>query len=846
MDLLSIRETPAINPFDALTFLKGVDVMTSSITFRTLNTRGFNSMANTRFMVRVDGTDIQAPGLNLPIGLLTSPSEMEIKSMELVPGPNSALYGPNAFNGLLNIETKDPFNYPGLSASVKIGANHWDGTDTTLQPYYDFAFRYAASFRNKVGFKIGGKFLKATDWIATNYEDVADYSGTQNLQIAPRGPRNPGYNGVNVYGDEVSAVFHAGNTELVPGFSFLNPGDTLRISRTGYLEKHLFNYGNYAFKLNGGLYYQLNQNTQLEYSGYLTGGTTVYQSGSRYVIQDFRYQNHKVEVKGFNYFLRAYSTIENSGNSYDQLLSAIRINQGWKPDESWFMQYLIAYSPRTNPILNFLLSQQGRDSVRAQDPEAARRFADSDNRSLNNATLHQILRFLGLDTLSAVAMATQLTAGEARAIPGSERFAHLLDSVKAISISNGGSRFVDNTRLYHIEGQYDFSRHWDFIELIAGGSYRYYDLRSNGTIFPDTTQRYFVDEYGAYVQATKRFWDKRIRLTASLRVDKSKNFTLQYSPRLATVFTFGEQRNHNIRIYYQTAFRNPTMQGQYIDLDLGAFRYIGGLKAFDEKYNLILYDQEGHILQNNYTLASVQEFLRTGDSTRLIRANLKPLQPEGVQMAEIGYKVLIQKKLLIDLVAYYGRYKNFIGTLPIVGPSLRDVNTDTAYLTIQDIQRGNYKVYRRYANSQNKVDAYGGSIGLQYALSPKWTLMANYTYAIQVENEDIKRDDLIAGFNTPPHKVNIALTGRKVVKNFGFGINGRWQDDMEFNDGFGKGLVPAFFTLDAQISYLVPKSHLQFKLGGTNILNNRHIEAFGGPTLANLYYFEITLDPFLN
>lgn len=846
VDLLTIRETPTLNPFDALVYLKGVDVATGSLTFRSYNTRGFNSIGNSRFLIRIDGVDIQAPGLNFPIGLLMSPSEIEIQSMELVPGANSALYGPNAFNGLLNVNTKNPFDFPGLSASLKIGANHWDQIDTTIQPYFDFVFRYAYPLSSRFGIKIGGKWLQATDWMATDYRDIAVYQGTKNLSIAPPGPTNPGYDGQNIYGDEIASKFYSSNTEIIPGFPLVPEGDTILLARTGYTEHALFNYQNQVIKFNTGLYYRLSDQTQLEYLGYLTSGTTIYQGGNRFVLDQFLYHNHKIEISSDHYFLRGYASFENSGNSYDTRLTAMGINRAWKPDTAWFAQYLLAFYPTTNMFLNYLLTLQGRDSVPPNDPVAARQFADSDNRFLNTPDLHQLLQFLGLDSLEAVQIANQITAGKGRVLPGTPEFQHLLDSITSKPISQGGSKFLDQTRFYHIEAQYDFSPHWDWLEIIAGGSYRYYDLRSSGTIFPDTNEKFFVYEYGAYLQATKRLWNEHLRLSSSIRLDKSKNFMLQYSPRIASVLTFGKQRQHNIRLSYQTAFRNPTMQGQYLDLNIQVYHFLGGLRMFDEKYGLILYDTEGNIIQNNYTAFSGLRFLETGDSTILVRGNIEPLKPEQVQMWELGYKALLQQKLLIDAVVYFGRYRNFIGILPLLGPVKEDVGTDSVYLTVDDLKRGRFQIYGRYMNARSFVDAYGGTIGLQYAFSPKWTIAINYTYAQMLPPSNPEDEDFILGFNTPPHKVNLTLTGRKLLKHFSISLNSRWQDQFEYNDSFGRGIVPSFWTSDFQFSYLLPKYPIQLRIGGTNIFNYRHIEAVGGPTIGSLYYFQISFDPTLH
>ena len=66
----AIRTSPVANFYDVVTTLKGVDITTSSLTFKTPTTRGFNSSGNTRFNQLVDGMDNQAPGLNFSVGAI--------------------------------------------------------------------------------------------------------------------------------------------------------------------------------------------------------------------------------------------------------------------------------------------------------------------------------------------------------------------------------------------------------------------------------------------------------------------------------------------------------------------------------------------------------------------------------------------------------------------------------------------------------------------------------------------------------------------------------------------------------------------------------------------------------
>ncbi len=95
-----IKNTTAATFYAGLENLKGVDVNTSSLTFQSVNTRGFATFANTRFVQLVDGMDNSSPALNFVLGNLLGMTELDVNSIELLPGASSALYGANAFNGI--------------------------------------------------------------------------------------------------------------------------------------------------------------------------------------------------------------------------------------------------------------------------------------------------------------------------------------------------------------------------------------------------------------------------------------------------------------------------------------------------------------------------------------------------------------------------------------------------------------------------------------------------------------------------------------------------------------------------------------------------------------------------
>ncbi|MBK9510120.1 MAG: TonB-dependent receptor [Cytophagaceae bacterium] len=539
MDLKQIQQSAAPSFYDALSNMKGVEMSTQSLTFKSVNTRGFNSNGNVRMVQLVDGMDNQAPGLNFPVGNIAGITELDLESAELIPGAASALYGPNAINGILLLNSKSPFLYQGLSASAKGGMMHFDDpSGLKPSPFTDLSLRYAKAFNNKFAFKLNLGFLTAKDWTASNFLDL-----NANLNSSSTRNNNPNYNGVNVYGDETAFNIRdiANNMvkagAITPDLVSFVPN--VNVSRTGWTEQQITTPDTRNIKLSGALHYRLNEKMELIAQANYGLGNTVYTGADRYSIKNFNIGQYKLELKGDNFFLRGYTTQERSGDSYASGTLGQLINEGWGGGSGvWFPTYVGAFL--------------GAKKTGADDAAAhieARKVADAK-----------------------------------RPVAGSTEFNKIADSFKVIDIPKG-AHFNDKTNLYHYEGMYNFKNQIKFADVIVGASHRIFQLNSNGTIFADKEGRKIsIKEYGAYTQIAKQF-GTFLKLTGSMRYDKSQNFDGQFTPRISSVVTFA--KDHNIRLSYQTAFRIPTTQDQYIDLKVPQAQLIGGLEEFKNTYNLI-------------------------------------------------------------------------------------------------------------------------------------------------------------------------------------------------------------------------------------------------------------------
>jgi outer membrane receptor protein involved in Fe transport len=828
----AIRNAPAASYYDVLANVKGVDMTTSSLLFKTPSTRGFNGSGNLRFNQLVDGMDNQAPGLNFSVGNIIGLTELDVDNMELLSGASSALYGPGGMNGTLLINSKNPFKYQGLSFQIKHGTMHVDDHQRSASPYYDWSVRWGKKVSEKFAFKIGAQLVQAQDWQANDQRNLLRNNVLSTVKAGDR-TSDPNYDGVNVFGDEVSTAIalvaqsaqaqYNGGILLATGGAFnavnslnaaLNAGLTpaqflgslppslqpliptiqqmlpfylgLRnnlygsqyVSRTGYQEKDMVDYNTYNFKFSGGLYYKLGHNVDASFTANWGMGTAVYTGADRYSLRNFKMGQYKLEFKGANWSVKGYTTQENSGDSYASTIAAILVNRAWRDDATWFGTYTGNYA-------------------------GARLQGASD------AAAHAVAR---------------AAADAPRYAPGSAAFKNALDVVTSKPIGKGGAKFADATDLYHLEGQYNLSSAVNnVVNLIAGANFRSYSLNSQGTIFVDTTGKINYNEYGAYLQAQKGFANDVLKLTGSLRYDKNENFKGRVTPRITAVIQVA--KDNNIRLSYQTAYRFPTAQDMYINLQTPGSRLIGGLPQFNTYFNFA-----GAPV---YTAASIADYRASflagaPNPTLLKQGKFTTVNPETVASYELGFKGLVTKKLLIDVYGYYSKYKDFIAR-EAVG---RGVSRDDTKKNTELISASTTEAYSFVTNTSTRVKAMGWGASAQYQVGKGFNIMAN------VYSDELR--DLPAGFvaffNTPKYRYNLGVGNENVYKGFGFNIIYKWQDKINWEGTFAAGEVPAYGTLDGQISYKLPKIKSMLKLGATNMMNHYNRSAFGNPQVGALGY----------
>ncbi|MBR9854107.1 MAG: TonB-dependent receptor [Algicola sp.] len=801
--LKEIKNTTAESFYGGLQNLKGVDINTNSLTFQSINTRGFATFANNRFLQLVDGMDNTAPGLNFVLGNLVGMSELDVQSVEILPGASSALYGAGAFNGILFMRSKNPFDFQGISAYAKAGVTTQDAAGSNF--YKDFGVRAAHAFSDKLAIKANLSVLTGEDWHANSRVDLNNPGADRS---------NPGYNGLNVYGDEVARTF---DIDALAGLPSGTLGSTF-VSRTGYDEADLADYGAESIKSDFALHYRpFADDLEIILNSRIGRGTTIYQGANRYAVSGFTMQQHKLEIKNDNFFIRGYIVSENSGDAYDTRFAAINVNRTWKSDPEWFGDYFGAYIP------TYLGGIQGAGLT----PEQA------------SAQAH---------------IAGRQAADQGRLIPGTPAFQNAFNKVTNDGDLTTGAKFIDKTKFRHVNGNYNLAHlinNWADVQI--GGSFREYELNSNGTIFTDIDGPIKYNEYGAYLQVQKKFLDDRLKFTGSARYDKNEFFDGFLSPRVSFAYTLGEDRNHNLRVSVQQGFRNPTTQDLFIGLNAGSAILVGSAPDnLDRDVRTLGVSQSGQdagqpatveivgraAYENAFTRSSIGQFQATGDPSVLEEASPGLVQPEEIIAYEAGYRGQLGK-FTIDLSGYYNSYSNFIGNEVTLVPLYGTVGDNS--LSIEAVQRGDVQAYQTYTNSEADINSYGATLGVDTKIG-NFDLGVNYTFA-ELDIDEGKYPNLRTNFNTPKHKVKASFGNPELFKNFGFNVNYRWSDSYFWEASFADGDIPAFTVLDAQLNYSVPSLKSVFKVGGSNLLGDEYYTAIGTGFIGSIYYLSWTINP---
>jgi len=512
--------------------------------------------------------------------------------------------------------------------------------------------------------------------------------------------------------------------------------------------------------------------------------------------------------------MQVYQSITDAGDSYNLSALGAYMNERFKPSlTSWVPTYLQTY----------VVSMQGYvPGVPAGNPAAA----------------HQ---------------ASRAAANAGIPANGSVEFNTVRDAVidDKFQRTPAGAGFYDNSKLTHFDVNIN-AADW----LLLGANFRNYSIHTDGTIFNEELedpsqpydansnkfQRISINEYGAYAQVRKKLMED-IMFTGSVRYDKNENFEGRVSPRLSLVYSFA--KNSHIRVSYQTGFRNPDTQAQYIYFPSSSGTILGTAKANAEQYGVM----EG----GAYSAASYQAYVLSGgvlDSISgvptggtpsvLATENVSYVKPERLSAYEIGYKGLIGDNFMADVNYYSTNYRDFLSSKVV---AIKQVPTETVR---QKINPG--QLFSLYSNAEDLVKSWGVGVGLTWHLPEGFVLAGNYSYADLKVDYSSEGSNFLAYFNTPKNMYGFTFSNREMLKNLGFSASFRTASAFMYESSFAIWEIPAYSVLDAQVSYKIESMKTILKLGGNNIGigSGDYRTRPGGPYVGKLWYVTLTFDEFLN
>lgn len=776
--------------FDALENLQGVQLIVPSLGFKVVNARGFANTTNVRFSQLVDGMDMQSPHIGGPIGNALGPTDLDIKDVEIIPGVASALYGMNTINGLANFSTKNPFVTEGLRIEQKTGITHIGDSNSVARLFSETSLRYAGKVSPKFAYKVNFSFTRGYDWIA---DDRTDLNPAANASTNLIGYANPARDPVNVYGNESSDR----KTITLLGKAYV-------VARTGYAEKEVAEYSIQNTKGDAGFYYIFNNKSTLSYTYHFALLNNVYQRANRFSLQHYLLQQHGVAYQSPGISFKLYTNSENTGRSYNLRSVAENIDRAYKPDNVWYADYSTA-------------------------------FTDAVNNGATIAAAHQQAR-AGAD------------AG--RYQPGTDAFKTVLQKLQSINNWDSGAALQVIAAFVHTEIQFDLTervlRKWKEkgFTLHMGADSRTYIITPDGNYFINPVKdrenkSILYSKTGGYVSADQSFFKNKLTIGATLRVDKNDYFKLTANPRFTAVFS--PDHNSSIRLSYQEGYRFPSIFEAYSNINSGGVKRVGGLPVMSSGVF------ENAWLANSinaFQAAVVNDINRNGlsktaailkEKDLLQKSPYTYIRPENIQSLETGYRGSFCKDhLFIDADLYYNIYHNFIAQTNENVPAT--MIADSIPFALYD--KTKQYPYRVWTNSKSTVYTYGFSAGLTYRSLGGFKTNVNTTYSklLKSDNEDGLED----GFNTPEWMINIQLSKQRILSCLGAGIGYKWQTGYYLQSFLVNGNVPAYGSLDANLTIRLPKSKLLFKMGATNLLNTYYHSILGGPGIGGMYFVSVT------
>ncbi len=762
----------------------GVDVLRSGLQQSYVVARGFNNVFSGSMLVLNDYRLARVPSLRANIMHLNPSTNLDVDHVEIVLGPASALYGPNAANGVLHVLTKSPIDDPGSTISVAGGFRGQDAVppsapggrsfDASTEGVLHAEGRFAVKASDEFGAKISGQYFEGTDYL---FLDPAEVRARQLAEACLNSPQFPAA--------QPCANFNPSNSPTLEDFQ-------AKLQRVG--ER---NFGLERWSLDARADWRPSEEASLILSA------------------------------GWN----------NSGNSID--LTGIGAGQV----RDWLYSY---YQARFN-----------------------------------------------YDDLFAQFFLNTSDAGDT-------------------FILRTGNPIVDESYVAVGQLQHQLSL-GDRHTLTYGADLIRTVPQTKGTVNGRNEDDDQITEIGGYLQAESRLADGWELVTAA-RVDKHSEIEDPvFSPRAALVYTPSE--GHSVRATYNRAFSTPTTNNLFLDISAGAVPLGGGLsydvRAMGTGADGFTFErmngrpamkspfspQPGQFLptttptlwqlavgvvsqQNPQVGQALEQIDPPGESevpVVLRRFNtefqpgtgqepflpfggfdrleaIPPVQEQITNTFEVGYKGLVDDRLLLAGDVWFESRTDFVGPLRIETPNAflsgqelgqyvvprlmqmgfsqeqaTAVAQEMATLPLGSIQPRGVSdrpslmlTYRNFGD----VDLWGGDFRVRYNVDDRWTLEGNASY---VNDEFFTTEGDTVFLNAPSVKFAGGVEFSDEDSGLHGELQGRYTDDFRMNSGVFVGAVDSYFLTDLSLGYdlpSVPGASVQLQV--QNLLDESYRSVVGG------------------
>jgi len=408
------------------------------------------------------------------------------------------------------------------------------------------------------------------------------------------------------------------------------------------------------------------------------------------------------------------------------------------------------------------------------------------------------------------------------------------------SLSSGAS-FEEDSDTYNMQAQTNFDILDDNVRFVAGISQRFQSVDTRETLTPDD---YFDNQTGVYGQVDIKLGEK-LSLVGAARIDRSTLHDTEFSPKAAIVFS--PSKSHSFRGTVNRAFQTPNYSELFLRAPAGLPVNLAPLEAGIEA---AIENQQG------LPPGSVDLPLNFGVTPVLALGN-EDLEVEKVTGFEFGYKGIISNKMFITADFYFNQLDNFVTDLlpgvnptyptyevpagipaplvPIIEGAIADALGPNAAL-FSTLPDGSQALVVSYAN-EGEVEEQGVEVGINFYATDRLLLSGNMTYFDFSVISQAAGDQLLP--NTPETKFNVgaSYTGN----GWDASVRAKYVSEFDWAAGVFQGTIPSYATVNVTGGYDLT-DNVRLGLVVTNLLNNEHIQLFGGSVIGRRALGTLSID----